>query len=61
MSRRRAPAEFVPPGSRDGDLGGRIVSDQRWREGFDEFRRSEGRDPEAERQAYIDFLKELAP
>jgi len=58
MSRRRAPSEFVPPGSRDGDLGGRIVSETRWREGFWLFRVEDGRDPDAEDQAYIDFLKE---
>jgi hypothetical protein len=34
------------------------VSDQRWREGFWLFRVEDGRDPDAEDQAYVGFLKE---
>ena len=55
---RRAPREFVPPGSREGDLGGRLASEKRWHDGFRLFRVEDGRDPDAEDRAYIKFLKE---
>jgi hypothetical protein len=55
---RRAPREFVILGSPEGDPGYRLASEKRWREGFWLFRVEDGRDPDAEDQAYIDFLKE---
>ena len=55
---RRPPREFVPPGSRDGDLGGRLASEKRWHDGFWLFRVEDGRDPDVEDQAYLDFLEE---
>ena len=55
---QRTPKEFVPPGSSDGDLGGRLASEKRWHDGFWLFRVEDGRDPDVDDQAYLDFLEE---
>ena len=51
-----APGEHSPDED-PSDVGSAAASEKRWRTTFDAFRVAEGRDPEAEDRAYLDWLR----